>query len=40
MMVYGPGGGYRFLDYPRIGLPLNLLMGVVTVTLAPLVWPF
>jgi di/tricarboxylate transporter len=39
LMVYGPGG-YRFTDYTRIGLPLNLLMGAVTVTLAPLVWPF
>jgi di/tricarboxylate transporter len=39
MMVFGPGG-YRVLDYPRVGLPLNVLMGVVTVLLAPLVWPF
>jgi di/tricarboxylate transporter len=39
LMVYGPGG-YRFTDYTRIGLPLNILMGVVTVFLAPLVWPF
>jgi len=39
LMVYGPGG-YRFTDYTRIGLPLNILMGVVTVLLAPLVWPF
>jgi len=39
MMVYGPGG-YRFLDYPRVGLPLNVVIGVVTVLLAPLVWPF
>jgi di/tricarboxylate transporter len=39
LMVYGPGG-YRFGDYLRIGLPLNLLMWIVTVTLAPLVWPF
>lgn len=39
LMVYGPGG-YRFSDFLRIGLPLNFLMAVVTVTLAPLVWPF
>jgi di/tricarboxylate transporter len=38
-MVYGPGG-YRFTDYIRIGLPLNVLLGIVTVALAPLVWPF
>ncbi|HEY8519822.1 MAG TPA: SLC13 family permease [Gammaproteobacteria bacterium] len=39
LMVYGPGG-YRFSDYVRIGLPLNVLVGAVAVTLAPIVWPF
>ncbi|MDZ7810196.1 MAG: SLC13 family permease [Arhodomonas sp.] len=39
LMVYGPGG-YRFGDYLRFGLPLNFLTMAVTVTLAPLVWPF
>ncbi|MBI2505323.1 MAG: anion permease, partial [Candidatus Latescibacteria bacterium] len=39
LMIYGPGG-YRFTDFTRIGLPLNLVAGVVTVLLAPLVWPF
>lgn len=39
MMIYGPGG-YRFTDFTRIGLPLNLVAGTVTVLLAPLVWPF
>jgi di/tricarboxylate transporter len=39
LMVYGPGG-YRFTDYLRMGLPLNLLLGTVTVALAPLIWPF
>jgi di/tricarboxylate transporter len=39
LMVYGPGG-YRFSDYVRIGLPLNLLVGAITVVLAPLFWPF
>ena len=39
MMVYGPGG-YRALDYLRFGLPLNFLMMVTTVSLAPLIWPF
>lgn len=39
LMVYGPGG-YRFSDYARIGLPLNFLLGAVTVTLAPIIWPF
>jgi di/tricarboxylate transporter len=39
MMVYGPGG-YRFSDFVRIGLPLDVLCGVVTVALVPLIWPF
>jgi di/tricarboxylate transporter len=39
LMVMGPGG-YRFGDYVRIGLPLNLMAGVVTCALAPLIWPF
>lgn len=39
LMVYGPGG-YRFTDYLRIGLPLNLLIMGVTVALAPVIWPF
>jgi di/tricarboxylate transporter len=39
LMVYGPGG-YRFSDYLRIGIPLDLLIGATTVTLVPLVWPF
>ena len=39
LMVYGPGG-YRFSDFLRFGIPLNLLVGVVTVTAAPWVFPF
>jgi di/tricarboxylate transporter len=39
LMVYGPGN-YRFSDYVRIGLPLNLLVMAVTVTLTPLIWRF
>ena len=39
LMVYGPGG-YRFSDYLKIGIPLNLLMWLTTATLAPLIWPF
>jgi di/tricarboxylate transporter len=39
LMVYGPGG-YRFSDYTRIGLPLNVLLGLLTVALAPFIWPF
>jgi len=38
LMVYGPGG-YVFSDYLKVGLPLNIITGVVTVTLVPVVWP-
>lgn len=38
LMVMSPGG-YRFSDYPRVGLPLNLLMWFVTVPIAAWVWP-
>ncbi len=39
LMVYGPGG-YRFDDYLRAGIPLNLLCGTLTVVLVPWIWPF
>ncbi|MEX2558894.1 MAG: SLC13 family permease [Pirellulales bacterium] len=39
LMVYGPGG-YRFGDYIRIGIPLDLLVAAITLLLAPLIWPF
>jgi len=38
-MVYGPGG-YTFMDYIRVGLPLKLIVWVLTVALLPLFWPF
>lgn len=39
MMVYGPGG-YRFKDFVKVGVPLNLLLWVVAVLLVPIAWPF
>lgn len=39
LMVYGPGG-YRFSDYLRVGVPLDILIMIVTVILAPLAFPF
>jgi di/tricarboxylate transporter len=39
LMVFSVGG-YRFADFLRAGIPLTLLVGLVTVTLAPLIWPF
>ncbi len=37
--VYGVGG-YRFADFVKIGVPLNLIAFVVTLAIAPRVWPF
>ncbi len=37
-LVMGPGG-YRFSDYPRLGLPLSLLVILVGVPALMLVWP-
>ena len=39
LMVYGPGA-YRFVDYLRIGLPLNVILGSATILLIPIMWPF
>ena len=39
LMVYGPGE-YTVADFVKIGLPLTLVVGVVTVLLAPIVFPF
>ena len=37
-LVMGPGG-YRFSDYPRLGLPLSFLIVVVSVPALLMVWP-
>jgi di/tricarboxylate transporter len=39
LMVYAPGG-YRFLDYTRLGLPLTALVLLICTIVAPLVFPF
>ena len=39
MMVYGPGG-YRFSDFIRIGLPLNLILWGTATIIIPLLFPF
>jgi len=38
LMVYSPGG-YRFGDYIKAGLPLTLLIGLLTLIIVPSVWP-
>ncbi|WEX11859.1 SLC13 family permease [Chelativorans sp. AA-79] len=37
-LVMGPGG-YQFSDYPRLGLPLSLLVILVAVPTLMIVWP-
>ncbi|MFD0858365.1 SLC13 family permease [Roseovarius aquimarinus] len=37
-LVYGPGG-YRFADFMRIGIPLNLSVALLASALIPLIWP-
>ncbi|MEM7434487.1 MAG: SLC13 family permease [Myxococcota bacterium] len=37
LMVYGPGG-YRYTDFLRLGLPLQTLVGISTVTIVAWAW--
>jgi di/tricarboxylate transporter len=39
MMVYG-AGGYRFSDFVRIGVPMDLLCGAIALVTIPLCLPF
>ncbi len=39
LLVYGPGG-YRYTDFLRVGLPLNLLFAVTAIVGIPWIWPF
>ena len=33
-------GGYKFVDYVKVGAPLLLLFFISTLLLVPLIWPF
>lgn len=37
--VYG-AGGYKFGDFLKIGVPLNLILWAVAVAVIPMIWPF
>ena len=37
-LVYGPGG-YRFIDFLRIGVPLNIVLAIAASVVIPLLWP-
>ena len=39
LMVYGPGG-YTFMDFPKLGIPLTLLVAILATCIAPFVFPF
>jgi di/tricarboxylate transporter len=39
LMVMGPGG-YHFVDYVKVGLPLSILVWGTAVLVIPRVWPF
>lgn len=32
-------GGYRFTDYVKVGLPLNIIVFIISVFIIPLIWP-
>jgi len=38
LLIYGPGR-YQFADFPRVGAPLTILVGLVVTVLAPMLWP-
>jgi di/tricarboxylate transporter len=38
-LVYG-AGGYRFSDFLRVGVPLNIVVWLVGSLLIPVFWPF
>ena len=39
LLVYGPGG-YRFMDYMKLGIPLNLLVIAMGTWFIPAIWSF
>ncbi|NLW81988.1 MAG: SLC13 family permease [Desulfovibrionales bacterium] len=38
LLVMGPGG-YRFMDYVKVGVPLTVVVMAVSVWLLPILWP-
>ena len=39
LMVFGPGG-YRYSDYIKVGLPLGIILWIISVFVIPMIWPF
>ncbi|MEJ2737242.1 MAG: SLC13 family permease [Anaerolineae bacterium] len=38
VLIFGPGG-YRFFDYTKVGVWLNLVLMILTALVLPLIWP-
>jgi len=38
VLVYGPGR-YRFVDFIRVGLPLTIVVFIISILLIPVLWP-
>jgi di/tricarboxylate transporter len=38
ILVMGPGG-YRFIDYIKVGLPLTIIVLLITLLVLPIFWP-
>ena len=38
VLVMGPGG-YRFIDYIKVGAPLTLIILVILMLVLPVLWP-
>ncbi|MGD8463484.1 MAG: SLC13 family permease [Anaerolineae bacterium] len=38
VLIFGPGG-YRFSDYTKVGVLLNVVLFILTATILPLIWP-
>lgn len=39
LIVYGPGG-YKFRDFLKVGIPLNIIFMIVSLLIIPVVWKF
>jgi di/tricarboxylate transporter len=39
VLVFGPGG-YRFLDYTKVGVFLTVALFIVSMIFLPILWPF